>query len=227
MSEGDSAYRARDARLAMARYAQAAATEPGNYEAHWKVALCATDLGEFMADAKAREDLFSRARAHSRTAIRLDPTDPEGHFQLARALGRAALSAGIRERVRLAKEIRESALAALELDPRHSGALHVLGSWNAEVMRLSGFERMFARAFLGGSILGEASWLKAVGYLEQAVEVDPERMVHRLDLGVVYADIGKTDAARALFEWIERAPVADYNDPQYKQVAARALLRLK
>ena len=30
---------------------------------------------------------------------------------------------------------------AARLDPNHPGALHVLGVWNAEVMRLSGIER--------------------------------------------------------------------------------------
>jgi len=41
----------------------------------------------------------------------------------------------IRDRIRDAEAIRTAALRALELDPGHDGAWHVLGRWHAEIMR--------------------------------------------------------------------------------------------
>ncbi len=120
-----------------------------------------------------------------------NPTGPDGHFAVARALGRQALSVGGKKRIQFAKEVRAEALAALSNDPNHAGALHVMGVWNAEVMRLSGIERFIARNLLGGGILGTASWREAVRYMEESVAVEPKRIVHHLDLGKVYADIGE------------------------------------
>jgi hypothetical protein len=86
---------------------------------------------------------------------------------------------------------------------------------------------MMAKTFLGGQVLGEASWESAVSYLERAAAAGPNRIVHRLDLGNVYVDIGKKAQAREHFELIARAPIADYNDASYKRLAAEALQKLK
>jgi hypothetical protein len=102
-----------------------------------------------------------------------------------------------------------------------------MGLWNAEVMRLSGFERMIAKNFLGGQIFSEASWDAAQKYLESAVAVDSLRITHRLDLGMVYADRHQKQRAIEQFEWIARAPSTDFNDPHYKALAARKLAEIR
>jgi tetratricopeptide (TPR) repeat protein len=134
---------------------------------------------------------------------------------------------GARDRVKFAREVRDQALEALKLDPKHSGALHVMGVWNAEVMRLNGFSRMIAKNFLGGQIFGEANWDNAQSYLEQAVALDPNRIAHRLDLAAVYADRNERAKAVEQYEWIARAPSTDFNDPNYKADAARRLRDLR
>jgi regulator of sirC expression with transglutaminase-like and TPR domain len=100
--------------------------------------------------------------------------------------------------------------------------------WHAEVRRLSGFERFVAQNFLGGRIFQEASWEQAVRLLERAVAVDPERLVHHLDLAKIYADIGEKAKARSHYQFVIDAPVrTDYNDPLYKRQAAEELRRLR
>ena len=54
-----------------------------------------------------------------------------------------------RARVRLARVIRDEALRATELNSQHDGALHVLGRWNAEIQRLPGITKFFAKTFPG------------------------------------------------------------------------------
>ena len=66
----------------------------------------------------------------------MKPTDPEAHFSVARAVGRVALSVG-QEGARALREGRAHRSArALRLDSVHAGAYHVMGRWNAEIMRL-------------------------------------------------------------------------------------------
>ena len=110
--------------------------------------------------------LYESAEQYARRAVAANPNDAEGHFQLARAIGRNALTMGARDKMKYAGEVRDEALAALKIDPKHAGALHVMGVWNAEVMRLNGFTRMIAKNLLGGKVFGEASWDNAQRYLE-------------------------------------------------------------
>lgn len=192
-----------------------------------KAAHDAVDRGEFDPSRDEREALFKRAEDYARRAVAANPADAEGHFELARAIGRRALTMGARDRVKFAGVVHDEALAALKANPKHAGALHVMGVWNAEVMRLNGFTRMIAKNLLGGKTFGEASWDNAQHYLEQAVEIEPNRIVHRLDLAGVYADRDQKDKAIEDYEWIARAPVTDPNDAHYKDEAASRLRDLR
>ncbi len=227
LAQGDRAHAARDVAAALRHYEAALAADPKSYEAAWKASGAAIELGEFNEDAAERSDLYARAERYARQAVSANPGDAEGHFSLARAIGRNALTMGTRDRVKFANEVRKEALAALETNPKHPGALHVLGMWNAEIMRLSGPARFFAKNLLGGKTFGEASWDGARRYMEEAVAVEPDRITHRLDLAGVYADIGETAKAREQLEWIARATPKDYNDANYKRVAAERLAKLK
>jgi tetratricopeptide (TPR) repeat protein len=223
---GDRDNDARRPQSALEHYQQALLAEPKNYEALWKAARTATDLAELTRGRAAQDSLMRDAQKNAEDAVAVRPALAEGHFALARALGRKALSVGTMDRISYSKVIRAEALEALEADSVHAGALHVLGVWNAEIMRVNGFARAFARTFLGAGVFSLASWDEAQRLLERSVQVDPDRIVHHLDLGHIYADRGNKDKAREQFEWIARAPVRETPDPLYKQQAAELMRRL-
>jgi FimV-like protein len=224
---GDSLYAAFKPDDALPHYEAAIGADSSNYEALWKAARSEIDLAESEKD-EGRRNRFSQAgETLARRAIKVNPQDAEAHFHLARALGRRALSVGVRDRVKFATDVRSEALEALRLNPNHPGALHVMGVWNAEVMRLNGFERFFAKNVLGGRVFSEASWDKAVSFMERSVEADPDRIVHHLDLGKIYADIGDKAKARTQFELVVRGRRIDYSDPAYKREAQALLDKLK
>jgi tetratricopeptide (TPR) repeat protein len=224
IAAGDSAYRAMRAVAALAHYARALGAEPDNFEALWKASRSAIDLASGpVPSSDRRTQLFQAGERYARRALAVNPNDAEGHFALARALGKSSQSLGTRAKIRAATEIRNRALECVRLNPRHSGCHHILGVWNAEVMRLSAFERVVARNLLGGRALGAASWPDAQRYLEQAVALAPQRIVHHLELGDVYRDRGNRVAARRAYETVLRLPVADYNDGRYKAQAEAAL----
>lgn len=227
VAAGDRAHANLHAPLALEHYERALAIDRRNYEALWKASREAVDLGETMSDVTRRIALYQRGERYAREAVAVNPGDAEAHFHLARAIGLAALSLGIRERVRFATEVRSEAMRALELDPKHPGALHVMGMWHAEAMRLSGFERLFARSFLGGKVLGSASWAEAIRYMEAAVAVDPGRLIHHLDLARIYRDRGDKAKAREHYEAVLRGRMTDLSDPRYRQAAERELAALR
>lgn len=224
---GDRDHAALNASSALARYEAALAAEPTYGPALWRASLEAVDLGEQSRDAAQRRTLYAKAEGYARRAVTASPNAADAHFALARALGRAALMMGKRDRVKYAADVRAHAMKALELDARHPGALHVMGMWHAEVMRLSGLERFFAKNLLGGKVFDSANWNEAVSYMERAVAAEPDRITHRLDLGRVYADVGNKAKAREQLEWVVRAPARQYNDALYKVEADRALQALR
>ena len=227
IAAGDNDHVAMKAPAALAHYEAAINVEPKNYEALWKAAREAVDVAEYMADKNAQKALFQKGELYARRAVEANKDDAEGHFHMARALGRTALSMGTRDRIRLAGDIRSHALEALKLNPTHPGALHVMGMWNAEIMRLNGVSRFMAKNFLGGQIFGSANWTDAVKYMEKSRDSEPARLVHRLDLARIYADVGNTVNARAEYQNVISMTATDFNDRHYKAEAAAELKKLK
>ena len=223
---GDSLHNAMNPAAALKHYEAAIAVDPKNYDALIDAARDAVDVGEYTDNKDARFALYHTGELDARRAIEVNPGGPDGHFHLARALGRTAQSLGPRDKVKYATEVRSQALAALKLAPNHPGALHVMGMWNAEVMRLSGPTRWIARNMLGGQVFGSASWKNAVQYMEKAVAAEPGRISHRIDLAEIYRDIGDKTRAREQFQQVIAMPAADYNDRFYKQRAQRGLQAL-
>jgi tetratricopeptide (TPR) repeat protein len=223
---GDKEYVAMNAPAALAHYEAAIAVDPKNYEALWKASRSAVDLGSFEPNDEKRGIDFSKGEQYARRALAINPGDAEGHFSLARALGKNALTQGPRARIKYANDVRDHALECLKINPKHAGCLHVMGMWNAEVMRLNGFTRMIAKNVLGGKTFGAANWADARRYMEESVANEPDRIVHHVDLAGVYRDMDQKDRARAEYQAALKLPNTDYNDPHFKAEAEAALKKL-
>jgi len=136
----------------------------------------------------------------------------DGHFALAAAVGTGAIILGPEARIRRAAIIRREALRAIQLDPGHDGAYHIMARWNAEIMRLSGLSRFVAQNFLGAGLFKQASWKKAIVYMEKAVQLDSTRIHHRLELARIYADLKRGAAAEAQLHAVESLPAREATD---------------
>ena len=220
---GDKEYLAMNPSAALQHYEEAIKLDPKNYEALWKASRSDVHLGSYDRDDGKRETYFKNAEKYARDAVAANPADAEGHFNLARALGKNALTQSPKSRIKYAKEVRNQALECLKVDPKHAGCLHVMGMWNAEVMRLSGFTRMLAKNFLGGQIFDSANWNEAKRYMEESVAAEPDRIVHHVDLAGVYRDTGDKTKARAEWQAAMKLPNKDFNDRHYKAEADAGL----
>jgi len=226
---GTAAIDAHDLRTGLAHFVAALALDSTDYAANWRAAIALLDQGEQIPDSiesAERDSLYARAETLARRSVAADSNGSEGHFAVAATVGRASLTMGKKERIRRAKIIHDEALRTIELDPDHDGAYHILGRWNAEIMRLSGLSRFFAKSFLGAGIFREASWEAAITNLQRAVELDPARIYHRLELARIYADRKRYQEARDQLAQIEALPDRELLDPVYRERAAALAKRI-
>ena len=66
------------------------ASDTNSYDWLVKAAHDAVDRGEFNPNENERKTLYKNAEQYARRAVAANPNDAEGHFQLARAIGRAS-----------------------------------------------------------------------------------------------------------------------------------------
>jgi tetratricopeptide (TPR) repeat protein len=226
---GVAANEAHDLRTALQHFQAALDQDSSSYDANWRGALTLLDLGEQIPDSakgKERDSLYSMAERYATRAVAANPQGADGHFALAAAIGRASLGMGKKARIRRAGIIRKEALRAIELNPKHDGAYHILGRWNAEIMRISGLSRFFAKSFLGAGIFKQASWKNAIAYMQKAVELDPGRIYHHLELALIYVDRKRPADAEIQLHAVESLPAREVMDSVYKRQGAELDRRL-
>ncbi len=134
-------------------------------------------------DDQARAAWFARAEAAARQAIQADPQNPAAHFELARALGRLAQYRGILQSLSLAAEVRDHLKKALALKPDYASAMVALAIWHLELSQK------------GVGWLYGADGGKVIPLFERAIELEPDRIIHRYEYAKALARLGKTQKA--------------------------------
>ncbi|HTK32495.1 MAG TPA: tetratricopeptide repeat protein [Candidatus Saccharimonadaceae bacterium] len=224
-AEGDALYahgRFADAR---ARYQAALAGTAADFTTLCRLARVESEMGEDLK-GEERRSVVASAVEHARAAVKIAPDSAQGHVWLAVALGRQALKEGPRGKLALAREIKSEADRGLAIDPNIGRAHHVLAVWNREVASLNFMERAAANTVLGGVPEG-ASMDNAVRELERAVQLEPDYVNHRLELGRTYRMLKRwADARRELEKAVTLAPTSNPRDALYQAEARQLLARL-
>lgn len=220
LAKGDASFENFDNKGALEAYKRATIADSNNCEAWWKLARAYVDVGE-QAEKVERRQYYVLGEKAARKAVALCPNEAEAHFQLAVAVGRVALDVGGKTKVELSKEVKAEGEKALTLNPDHDGALHLLGRWHREVANLSGILKTFAKVLYGG--LPPASNEEAIAYFQKAIALKPEHINHHLELARTYRMVGNWAAAKEHYDKVLSLPVADADDPSYKQEAKQEL----
>ena len=225
LAEGIAAMEAHDLYGALAPLEAAVREDPGSYAANWRLALTLIDIGNMTPShtrSPVRDTLYAQAVRYAHHAILAKPdAAADGHFVLADALGHAALTKTSREKIRLATEIRNEALRALAIDPKHDGACHIMGRWNAGDHAPGPGSRSSSQGVFSARPCSISPHGKRPSaYMRLAVQFAPTRIFHRLDLAQVLIDRAEWAEAKRQLDVIAGMPVVDPLDASYKQKAA-------
>lgn len=225
VAEGDAYFQKFNDKKALESYLEAIRLDSTDCEALWKAARAYVDVGE-AAQKNVRLQYYFQARKTSQAAVRRCRSVADAHFMLAVSTGRVALSEGGVEKFKLSKIVKAEADTTLMLDPRHHGAWHVKARWARELASQGFLKRALINTILGG-MPKEATMEYAVAWFKKAIEIDPNNVTHRLELGRTYTMLGRNEDAREELQKALELPVGDSDDPAHKKEAKNLLKEIE
>src|SRR5260370_4984355 len=99
-----------------------------------------------------------------------------------------------KDQVNASPRIKAAADRALELDPANDTAWHILGRWNRVLADVNAVKRVLAKALYGG--LPVTTNEAAEKCLLKAIEINPNRLIHYIELGHIFRQMGRKEDAR-------------------------------
>jgi Tfp pilus assembly protein PilF len=129
-----------------------------------------------------------------------------------------------KEQVSASPRIKESVDKALAINPRNDTAWHILGRWNRVLAEVSSAKRLVAGLIYGQ--LPKGSIEEAEQDMKKALTINPHRLMHYIELGRIYAQMGRRQEAREFINKGLAMPDAEKDDPETKQRGRETLAKL-
>ena len=206
-------------------YLLAEKLEPKNADLLLRIAR---QYRHLMADATTREEklrLGGIGLNYAQRAAALAPNDSEAQLSPAISYGKMVAIQGMKEQTEASRRIKDAADKAIRLDPNNDLAWHVLGRWNRVLAGVSGAKRALASLLYGE--LPAGSNAEAVVCFQRAIQINPNRLMHYIELGQVYAQMGKSADARRVIVQGLAMPDVEKDDPEIKRRGRETLAKLQ
>lgn len=225
MAKGDVHDAKLQAQTALNYYLPALQMEPKNVPLLVRVAR---QYRHLMTDASRKEEklrLGGVALGYARQAAALGPRDAEAQLSPAITYGKMLPYQGSKEQVEGSQRIKVSVDKALKLDPSNDLAWHVLGRWHQVLAGVGVVKRTLGRLLY--SDLPVTTNEEAVKCFKKAIELNPNRSRHYIELGRTYAQMGDSAEARRLINKGLAMPVTEKDDPEVRDKGKETLAKLK
>ena len=194
---------------------------PNNVYAAVKCSELSSRIGTREPETRSRDAYYNAAVFYGKQALSLDPNSDDAHVSYAIAMGRISMLKDGKEKIAIAKEVKEHADIALKINPNNFKAWHIVGKWNYEVSNLGFFERAAARIFYGG--LPPASLDNAIAAYERARALNYAFLLNHLELAKAYKRNDEDQKAISCLRQILLLPIKTEDDPRIKKDAVRLL----
>ena len=223
--QGDEFDRKLQAHEALRCYLPAEKAEPKNMH----VLLCiARQYRHLSADAAGADEnmrLANLGKVYAMRAVAIDPNEAEAHLSVAICYAKMVPLLGNKEKMEASRRLKVSVDKAIALDPNLDLAWHVLGCWHQRLADLGTVKRTLARVVYGA--LPEATNEDAVRCFQKAIALNPSRLIHHIELGRTYAQMGRDDDARRCLTKGLSMPNVGKDDAEVKQRGRETLAELK
>ena len=156
-----------------------------------------------------------KALSYAERAVAAAPGECDPHLCVAICLGKLTPFLGAKEKVEASRKIKVAADKAVKLNPKSDYAWHLLGRWHQSLAHIGGTTRALAGIIYGG--LPAASNEQAVEYFKKAMALNPQRLLHVVELGRTYEMMGRKAEAMKYLQLGLAMPNKEKDDPETKQ----------
>ena len=209
---------------ALKYYLPAEELDPNNV----RLLVCiARQYRHLMSDAPQKSEklqLGKTAVDYASRAVALAPNDPEAQLALAISYGKMLPLEDTKQQIATSRLIKIAVDKVIALDPKKDLAWQVLGRWYLGLAQVGPAKRALAR--VAYSPLPPAKYEDAVRCFEKAIALNPNRLMHYIELGRTYAQMGRKADARKFITKGLAMPETEKDDPETKRLGQQILKKL-
>jgi tetratricopeptide (TPR) repeat protein len=164
------------------------------------------------------------AVSYANRAVKLAPEDPEAQLAVAVSYGKLLPFESIKEQLTCSKTIKAAAEKCIQLDPRGDLPWQVLGRYYFNYADISPVKRALGNMRYGN--IPTATFEEAAKCFEKAIELNPNRLMHFIELGCTYAKMNRTAEAKKMITKGLAMTETEKDDPEVKQKGREVLKSL-
>ena len=225
IAKGDQFDKQFQAKEALEVYLPANKLEPDNV--HLLVCI-ARQYRHLMSDTSSKQEklrLGNISLEYAGRAATLAPNNADAQLSPAISYGKMLPYMGSKDQVNASPRIKAAVDRTLQLDPTNDIAWNILGRWNRVLANINVVKRVLAKTFFGE--LPVTTNEEAEKCLQKAIAINPNRLMHYIELGRVYAQMGRKEEARKCIEKGLAMPNKDHDDPEMKEIGQQTLQELR
>jgi tetratricopeptide (TPR) repeat protein len=206
---------------ALESYLPANKLEPENVDLLVRIAR---QYRHLMSDAPSKKEKLQLGEVSlefANKAASLGPKSSDAQLSPAISYGKMLPFMGSKDQVNASPKIKASVDRALQLNPSNDTAWHVLGRWNRVLASINPVKRVLAKALYGD--LPVTTNESAEKCLLKAIAINPNRCIHHIELGRIYAQMGRKDEARKCIQEGLAMPDTEKDDAEMKEIGRQLL----
>lgn len=181
-----------------------------------------------MSEASAKEQkqqFCTTAVEYAQRAVSIAPNDPDTQLAVAISYGKLLPYVCTKDQIADSRLIKSAVDKVITLDASNDLAWQVLGRWYLALADVSGVKRALAQVAYGK--LPPAKYEDAVRCFEKAIELNPNRLMHYIELGRTYVQMGRFDEAKRFISKGLAMPNTEKDDPETKDLGRQLLAKLR
>jgi tetratricopeptide (TPR) repeat protein len=224
IAKGDVYDQQLNAQKALGCYLPANELEPNNADLLVRIAR---QYRHMMSDASSKNEklrLGNISLQYAQRAAELAPNSAEAQLSPAISYGKMLPYMGSKDQVAASPRIKTAVDRALRLDPSNDTAWHILGRWNRVLADINVIKRVVAKALYGD--LPVTTNEEAERCLQKAIALNPKRLIHYIELGRIYAQMGRKEEARKYILKGISMPNEEKDDSEMKEIGRDTLKKM-
>ena len=224
IAKGDVYDQQLNAQKALDYYLPANKMEPDNVDLLVRIAR---QYRHMISDTSSKSEklrLGNISLQYAQRAAELAPNSAEAQLSPAISYGKMMPYMGSKDQVAASPRIKAAVDRTLQLDPSNDTAWHILGRWNRVLADVTVLKRVMAKALYGD--LPVTSNEEAEKCLQKAIAINPNRLIHYIELGRIYAQMGRKEEARKNILKGLSMPNEEKDDPEMKEIGRDTLKKM-